>query len=483
MKFRILAFVFLLLSVAYAATFTANLALPGYNAVAFQHLTITAVNSSAAIAGVAFWDGTTYQTRNLTAQDINAAGTLRGFWVFANSPSSFTYSGNDDSGNRTATLTAGWNMLGFPSATDVPASTLAVRRNGTTVPLSSVLLTLFQEIGPTNAYTPVDVTAANAVLKAGRPYWAFSNEGGVTLTYGATPSPSPSPTPTPNGQMYVTSGRVIKRYFNATTTANGTLAPAATIDLSAAVQVNTVEGLFLDTANNRLYAGTGNSTAPCVCVLDNANQQTGNVTPARKISNPTFNSPSRVAVDVGRNKLYVCDPTANTIFVFDNAAEINGVAPFNRTIGLPGMKDILLDAPNNRLYVSYTNAINVYDNASTSNTTAPTRTIAGSNTRLTAGGAMAFDSGTNLIVADGPSGELLVFANRDTANGNVAPASIITQLGRSQPAQMASASGSLYVPAFTQGSVAVFPSLTSPATRLMVLPDQNIIGFALDPTR
>lgn len=498
MRLRLLACVLLLLPLAASsltaqATFTVNLGQAGYNAVAFQHLTLTAVNASSAVVGVFFWDGTAYQARNLTPQDINAAGTMRGYWVFANSPTSFTYSGNDDSGNRTTSLTAGWNLVGFPSATDVSASTLVVRRNGTQVPLGSALLPTFQEIGSNNAYTPVDVQASGAVLKAGRPYWVFAGEAGLTLSYGApapTPSPSASPTPTPSGQMYITSGRQIKRYFNAVTTANGTLVPAATMDLSAAVQVNTVEGLFVDQTNNRLYAGTGNSVVSCVAVIDNATQQTGNITPARLIRCPNFASPSRVAVDVARNKLYVGDPIANTVWVFDNASAVDGIAPFNRTIGMPGLRDILLDAANDRLYISYQNSINVYNNASTSNTTQPSRTLAGAQTRLTAAGAMAFDDANNLIVTEGAAGELLVFASKDTLNGDVAPKAIVSQPGRSLPLQLAFASGSLFVPAFTQGTVNVYPNpgafagnVTPVPSRVMVPPDANTIGLAVDPTR
>ncbi len=170
--------------------FTVNLR-TGWNALGFQQLRLSAVNAPAAVLGMSFYSGNEYTTKPLSVAEVNAAGTSKGFWVFATAPTSFTYSGTD--GSPDCPLVAGWNLVSFPSLTDVQASTLVARRAGLVVPLNSVVLPQFFEIGADSAYTAVDVSSSGALLRAGRAYWAFASEA-VTLSYtGTTPAPSPSP--------------------------------------------------------------------------------------------------------------------------------------------------------------------------------------------------------------------------------------------------------------------------------------------------
>lgn len=167
------------------ATFNVSLGLTGYNGFALNHLTIDSITGASGVVGMAWWDGTGYQTASFTASQLNTLGTKRGYWLFTQGPTSFSYSGNDSTGDKNINLVAGWNMVGFPNAgSDVLGSALSVTRNGQPVSLGSVVLTNFFEIGTNNQNTAVDVQASGSVLKAGRPYWVFALEP-VVLNYGS----------------------------------------------------------------------------------------------------------------------------------------------------------------------------------------------------------------------------------------------------------------------------------------------------------
>ena len=69
--------------------------IPGWNGVAFQAQQISAISANSNIAGVATFANGTYQLGNYALTDINAGtGADRGFWMFANAATSFTYSGS-----------------------------------------------------------------------------------------------------------------------------------------------------------------------------------------------------------------------------------------------------------------------------------------------------------------------------------------------------------------------------------------------------
>ena len=172
----------------------------GWNGIGFQAASLTALNSNASVAGMAYYDNGAYQIGSFTQSDINAGeGTRRGFWVFATAATSFSYSGSD-AGAVSLNLRSGWNLVAFPGSASIPGSALTCRRGGQTVPLGSVLLSSFYQIGP-SGNTVVDVLAGGS-CQPGRAYWVYALDV-VTLGYGSgTPSPtpaaSPSPTPTPS---------------------------------------------------------------------------------------------------------------------------------------------------------------------------------------------------------------------------------------------------------------------------------------------
>lgn len=110
-------------------------------------------------------------------------GTRRGFWVFANAPTTIGYSATDPTAVETE-LHSGWNLVAFPAPSPVAGSSLVTRSNGSVVPLGSVLLPQFTEIQPDRSYRPVDVSAGGS-LTPGRAYWVFAASP-VTLSYGAS---------------------------------------------------------------------------------------------------------------------------------------------------------------------------------------------------------------------------------------------------------------------------------------------------------
>lgn len=159
----------------------------GWNGVAFQSQSVTSLTSTG-IAGMAFFDGTTYQTRNFDQASVNNAadgGARRGFWVFGTAPGAqFTYSATDDGQGNRVSLKPGYNLVSFCTNVPVAGSSLVARQNGNIVPLGSVVLPQFTEIGTNNAYTQVDVTAGGSV-QPGRAYWIFSTAN-VELSWATT---------------------------------------------------------------------------------------------------------------------------------------------------------------------------------------------------------------------------------------------------------------------------------------------------------
>ena len=188
----------------------------GWNAVGFQAASLTSVNAGSAVAGMAYYDGG-YHIGSLTMAEANAGeGTRRGFWIYATAATTFTYSGTEAAGVA-LNLKSGWNLVAFPTTTNIAGAALICRRGGQPVPLTSYLLAQFYEIGA-GSNTPVDVTAGGT-CKPGKAYWVYALDT-VTLGYGSapasptpTPAASPSPTATPSPSASPSSG-----FFTLTTT-------------------------------------------------------------------------------------------------------------------------------------------------------------------------------------------------------------------------------------------------------------------------
>jgi len=169
---------------------------PGWNGVALQCTQVTSLSAAPEVAGLAVYNGSTYDFKNFTQQELNNVGGRKAIWVFATGNTAFTYSGTDES--TTLNLATGWNMVSFARTSTIPGSSIGASVNGQPVNLGSQVLPAFQQINANNTYTGVDVTAGGT-LQPGRPYWVFALSGNVQLNYsgGPTPTPTPNPTPTP----------------------------------------------------------------------------------------------------------------------------------------------------------------------------------------------------------------------------------------------------------------------------------------------
>lgn len=158
----------------------------GWNSVGLQSQRLTGLTSTGPITGFAFLENQGYETRPFTLEELNAgAGGRRGLWVLANGPASFSYSGTDDGPSYFVDLTAGWNLVSFTTANDLPGSSLGG-------PLGTVVLPTFQQVNADNTYTIIDVRAGGT-LRAGRAYWVFANSAARLTVAGSTPTASPSP--------------------------------------------------------------------------------------------------------------------------------------------------------------------------------------------------------------------------------------------------------------------------------------------------
>jgi len=160
------------------ATVTLN---AGWNGLGLECATLTSLSGSTGLAGMATWEGTAYRTGSFNVAEINSGeGTRRGFWVYATGPTTFTYTGTTAAG-ASLNLRSGWNLVACPTSQEFAGAALICKRGGQTVPLGSVLLSTFYELGP-SGYTTVDVSGSGRI-KPGKAYWVYALEP-VVMSYG-----------------------------------------------------------------------------------------------------------------------------------------------------------------------------------------------------------------------------------------------------------------------------------------------------------
>ena len=158
--------VLLLCSVAQAETVTLA---AGWNSVGLRVQKVDSVTGGTALA---LWDGVRYHVTEVTAAALNAGdGGRRGCWIYSASGGTLTYTGTTDGRGDYVQLTAGWNLVAFPGAGEVP---------GTTLTGGQVLC--YESTG-----TQVSLTTTGR-LRPGYAYWMYS-AAGARLSW-------PSPTPT-----------------------------------------------------------------------------------------------------------------------------------------------------------------------------------------------------------------------------------------------------------------------------------------------
>lgn len=242
----------------------------------------------------------------------------------------------------------------------------------------------------------------------------FVGDSGIEPAIGSSPNSNPSPGPVvvervingPNtmlssalvdfaidvarDRLYVADLRSILVFDNIST-ADGDIAPSRVV-FTCCGGVGNYVGIYLDTANDRLYAAANVNLVggQVIHVFDNVSSLS-NSAPTRTIAvNPTVLMD--VAVDATRDILYVYGrgavSTLTEIAIFDGASMLSGSATQNRTIAIgesfstgPAV-GMFIDPANNRLYAprSGPGQVMVFDNASLKNgdvstTAAPERTI------------------------------------------------------------------------------------------------------------
>jgi hypothetical protein len=284
------------------------------------------------------------------------------------------------------------------------------------------------------------------------------------------------------GRIYVSNadGNSIVRFDNALTV-TGNVSPGATIS-GAATQLAAPQYMLLDVPNNRLFVA--NKGASSVVVFENANTRTGNVTPDRTISGPAtlLVTPIDVALDSGRNLLYVAD--GSNIFAFAGASTINGNAPPVRTIGVGFVASaIFFDQANDRLFVADEtgNTVRVYDGASLLNgAITANRIISGAATLLNKPAGLQVDTAGRLIVSNFGTPSITIYSNAATTSGNVAPVATIagSNTGLGAPTQIilsnATTTGDLHVADGKSAAVLVFANIGSATGN--IAPTRNVSG-------
>ena len=246
-----------------------------------------------------------------------------------------------------------------------------------------------------------------------------------------------------------TGGKTVAiRVFVHISTKTGDVPPDRVVT-GGATALNLFGPIVVDQTRDILYVigavnfdGTSNLLA-----FNNASTMNGNVAPARTlaITRSGFTIPDLV-LDPANNRLFVLN-SANEVEIYENiAAAASGPVSPARIISGPntslvGAAGITLD-PSGRIVVACLHSniggvvtpahITIFDNAATANgNVAPSATITGSSTRLDLFGPkyMVVDKnapgGGDLYVSVG-AGQVMVFSNLATVNGNIAPARVFT---------------------------------------------------------
>ena len=220
--------------------------------------------------------------------------------------------------------------------------------------------------------------------------------------------------------------------FSPATSVDGNTAPARTLQ-GANVPLDDLWGIAVDTTRDILYVGDLDTSE--IYVWDNAATINGNVTPDRTIEMGT--GCRDIAVDQTNDRLYVCAASGDEIWILNNASTQDGTVVIGRNINgattqLAGPRGIELDLSRDRLYVANrnTNAILAFNNVATiDGNTAPVNVISGAATGLDAPIDITLDRERNHIyqVNDTARDDAVrVWHNASGADGNLPPNRIIT---------------------------------------------------------
>lgn len=264
-----------------------------------------------------------------------------------------------------------------------------------------------------------------------------------------------------------TTSNTLLRFDNAFT-ANGNATPAATI-VGNNTTFNLPGFMTLDTAHDSLYIADTQDLS--VVIYDGISTKANNIAPTRTIVGQATNllNPTDVSLDKVRNLLYVADDI--TIHVFASASTANNnLAPVRELTTNFQLSAIFIDGANDRLFVAdqLGNAVAVYDHASTLNgPITANRAVQGAiNTHLSGPGGVQVDGAGRLVVSNASGPSITIYANAATADNDVAPVAEIfgANTGLSVPGQIfvdTTGAGTLYVADPGAAKVAVFANLNT----------------------
>lgn len=217
-------------------------------------------------------------------------------------------------------------------------------------------------------------------------------------------------------------------------------------------KLNNPAGLFVDSDQDRLYvsnAGTdcADPAAPCnsLLVFHAASDFNFNAVPNQVITSDRLNSPRGLAVDLGRQTLFVANHGNNSVLVFKNVEDLNGEVSPDAEIGgaATGIDEpigVAIDPERDILYIlnEGTSEILVFENASSlDGDSAPARTLSG-NFMQTPSFLFLDAEGDLLYVADRKADAVHIFTDASRADGEAAHKTITgINTGLNQPVGLA----------------------------------------------
>jgi DNA-binding beta-propeller fold protein YncE len=231
--------------------------------------------------------------------------------------------------------------------------------------------------------------------------------------------------------------------FRRASTAEGAILPQTYIRGSN-TRLSQPGQLSYDATTKRLIVPNGGDNS--ILFFDDVLNQAEGVPPTRSISGvgTQLNRPVGVILDSGHDELYVANGGTNNVIVFSNASTIEGGTAPLRTLGgsstrISSISAIWLDSSTDRLWVAdpVANSLLVFNGASTINgNVPPNRVVLGTNTRLTSPQSLLF---INKQLFVGCTSSILRFDQSDSIDGNIAPTAVIegTATLLSRPQQMA----------------------------------------------
>jgi len=321
--------------------------------------------------------------------------------------------------------------------------TRAIAHSSLFYPTGSFLLsdTLYIATGPYNAIHIYDnVSTANGIVTPTREL-----KGVLTTTLIAVRNLFVDPA---SDDMYVANYTVINitgyvPVFANASTINGAVAPERIIEEASRLSFDVLD-LHFDAAHDRLYVlHDPNGGDDSIQVYDHARSVDGDIPPTRLMTT-TFHMGSGMAVDAGRDLVYIpgYNPSTSSsgIGVFTGIGNASGqITPtrfLTHNIWIASsydVKDLAVDATHDRLYVLRTayadGQVMVFDGISSANgEITPTRIISGLSTLVGKRSLdMALDvSGDRLYVSAYEPDFVAMFEGISSADGDVAPTRVIS---------------------------------------------------------